>query len=186
MARLAFDPRGGRFDILFELPGSASTRKTPLRFSGVAGESDEVVTLVRALARGDVLRAGDVVVERRQKHEVADALRDIDAAIGLAVRQSMRPGQVLKRADVGKPDLVQRNEPILILFDAPGLSLTVRGKALDSGGEGDTVNVINVHSKRNLQGIVSGPGRVKVFSMTPRATTDPAQISSVTGATTRP
>jgi flagellar basal body P-ring formation protein FlgA len=186
VSRLAFDPRSGRFDILFELPGSAATRKAPLRFSGTAGESYEAATLVRAVARGEILRAGDLVIERRQKHEITDAVRDTETVIGFAARQPLRAGQVLKRADIGKPELVQRNETILIEFDSPGISLTLRGKALDSGGEGDTVNVINLQSKRNLQGIVSGPGRVKVVSMTPRVTTDPAQMSTVTGAAPRP
>jgi flagellar basal body P-ring formation protein FlgA len=187
VSRLSFEPRSGRFDILFELPGSAAVQREPLRFSGLAAEAYEAVTLARPIARGEVLRAADLIVERRPKNEVTnDALRSPEAAIGLAVRQPLRGGQVLRRADLTKPDLVARNETVLIVLDTPGISLTVRGKSLDAGAEGDTVNVVNIQSKRNLQAVVTGPGQVKVVSMTPRATTDLTQAPAVTGAAAHP
>jgi flagella basal body P-ring formation protein FlgA len=42
--------------------------------------------------------------------------------------------------------------------------LTVRGKALDAGAEGDVINVLNEQSKRTVQGVVVSPGRVMVTS----------------------
>lgn len=187
VSRFSFDPRSGRFDILFDLPGSTAIRRTPLRFTGIAAETYEAATLARPVVRGEVLRAADIIVERRPKHEVVgDAVRQPDRAIGLAARQPLRAGQVLRRADLTKPELVARNEPVLIIFDSPGISLTVRGKAIEAGAEGDTVNVLNIQSKRNLQGIVTGHGQVTVLSMTPRATTNVAQAPSVNGAAARP
>jgi flagella basal body P-ring formation protein FlgA len=43
-----------------------------------------------------------------------------------------------------------------------GIVLTMRGKALEAGANGDTVNVQNVQSKRTIQATVTGPGRVTV------------------------
>ena len=54
---------------------------------------------------------------------------------------------------------------------APGLYLTGRGKALENGTEGDTVNVLNLQSKRTVQGIVIGPGQVSVSIAAPRIVT---------------
>lgn len=59
-----------------------------------------------------------------------------------------------------RPELVRQNEAVTITYEAPGLFLSMRGKALDAGAEGDTVNVLNVQSKRTVQGTVTGPGRV--------------------------
>ena len=55
---------------------------------------------------------------------------------------------------------MQRNETVTLVYQVPGLFLTMRGKALESGAEGDAVSVLNMHSKRTVHGIVSGPGRV--------------------------
>ena len=44
-------------------------------------------------------------------------------------------------------------------------------KALDSGTEGDTVNIVNLQSKRTVQGVVTGPGQVSIVVPGPRLTT---------------
>lgn len=177
VSRMSFEPRSGRFDVVFDIAGNAAASRA-LRFTGTAVETHEAITVTRPITRGDILRESDIVIERRPKSEVAsDVLRDPQAAIGLAARHSLRVGQIVRRADLTKPELVHRNEPVILIFEAPGLNLTLRGKAVDSGTEGDTVNVINLQSKRTLQGIVTGPNRVTVVSMSPRASTNVAAIS---------
>ena len=61
-----------------------------------------------------------------------------------------------------KPAIMQRNDMVTIVYEAPGFTLTLRGQAQDAGALGDTISVLNVKSKRTVQGIVSGPGRVTV------------------------
>jgi flagella basal body P-ring formation protein FlgA len=160
VTRTTFDPRSGRFDVSIELPG---VRKAPMRLTGTAVETAESVTLLRPLARGEILRSSDVIVEKRPKSTVAsDVVADLRQAIGLAARQPLRNGQMLRQADLMKPELVQRNDTVVIVYEVPGIMLTIRGKAIDAGGEGDTINVVNLQSKRTIQGVVSGPGRVTV------------------------
>lgn len=178
VSRLAFDPRSGRFDILFEIGGRENAPRLPMRFTGSLLETEPAAVLLRPVARGDVLREADFAVERRPKREVtSDTVRDSQAAIGMAARHPLKAGQTIRRSDLARPELVQRNEPVIIMFEQPGLVLSLRGKALESGAEGDTVNVVNLQSKRTLQAIVTGPGRVAVVSLTPRATTNVAAMS---------
>jgi flagella basal body P-ring formation protein FlgA len=163
IARLTYEPRTGRFDVAFELPGSAVARRLPLRFTGSLTETFETAVSARALAQGDVLKASDLVIERRPKAEfTAATVTTIEQVLGLAVRNPMRPGQVIRQADVAKLELVQRNEVISIVYEAPGIRLTIRGKALEPGAQGDVINVLNIESKRTIQATVAGPGRVTV------------------------
>ena len=53
-----------------------------------------------------------------------------------------------------KPELVQRNETVTIIYEVPGIVLTMRGKAQEAGAEGDVISVLNVQSKRTVQGTV--------------------------------
>jgi flagella basal body P-ring formation protein FlgA len=53
----------------------------------------------------------------------------------------------------------------------------VRGTATEPGTEGDVINVINTHSKRQIQGVVSGPGQVTVSTGRPRITANLASES---------
>ncbi|MEZ5444162.1 MAG: flagella basal body P-ring formation protein FlgA [Gammaproteobacteria bacterium] len=47
-----------------------------------------------------------------------------------------------------------------LIYETAGIHLTVLGKALDNGTEGDIVNVLNLQSKRTVSGVVVGRGRV--------------------------
>ncbi len=185
VARLSHDPRSGYFDITLELPGSAAARRAPLRFTGTAVETLEAAQLARPLARGEIIQRADIVMERRPKAEVgSDFVSDAGLAVGLSVRRALRPGQVLRQADLMKPELVQRNENVTLIFEAGGILLTSRGKALESGAEGDVVNVLNGQSKRTVQGTVTGSGTVTVSSMTPRIVAN--VVAAETGAALPP
>jgi flagella basal body P-ring formation protein FlgA len=69
-----------------------------------------------------------------------------------------------------RPELVQRNENVTLVFEAPGIMLTSLAKALETGAEGDLISVLNVQSKRTVHGVVTGPNTVTVTTMKPRAT----------------
>ena len=49
-----------------------------------------------------------------------------------------------------------------LIYQAAGLYLTMRGKALEAGTEGDVVNVMNLQSKRTVSGVVIGRGQVSI------------------------
>jgi flagella basal body P-ring formation protein FlgA len=168
IAALNYDSRSGRFEVTLDMPTGASTRGA-LRLAGRAAATAEVVTVARALERGEVIRAADVVVERRPRAEIGrELLRSTDDVVGLAARAQLRPGQLLRGADLMKPEVVQHNETVTLIYELPGIRLTVRGKAVEGGAEGDTISVLNEQSKRTVQGVVAGPGRVVIRTSTPR------------------
>jgi flagella basal body P-ring formation protein FlgA len=169
IARLNYDPRTRRFDVMFEVTGSAVVRRMPMRFVGSVAETMEVVIPLRAFAVNEVFKSGDVMIERRPKSEFAGAVMPtIEEVLGFAAKRQLRPGQAIRAADLMRPELVARNDNVTIMFEAPGMVLTIRGKALEGGGQGDVIHVQNVQSKRTVQATVSGPGRVFVTSHTPR------------------
>jgi flagella basal body P-ring formation protein FlgA len=166
-----FDPRNGRFDITFEIANDVTYTPTKLRFTGTALETVETAVLTRAVERNDILKSSDVVIERRPKIEVGNDAANRNRTVGMQVRKQMRAGQTLKAADLSKPDMVSRDQGVMLIYETPGLYLTGRGKAIDSGTEGDVVNVVNLQSKRTVQGTVTGPGQVSIIVPAPRLTT---------------
>jgi len=171
----ALNPMSGRFEIAFEVPGSAIIRK-PLRFTGSIVETIEVTVTTHQLGAGAILKDSDLAVERRPKAKVAaDALGSTHDAIGFAVRSGVRAGTPLRRTDLMKPQMVHRDDTVTLVYEAPGILLTTRGKALESGAEGDVVNVLNLQSKRSIQGTVTGPNRVNILVST-AAVPNPAKL----------
>jgi flagellar basal body P-ring formation protein FlgA len=167
--RAALDPRSGRFDVVFEVPIGA-TRRTLMRYTGSVIEVTDAVVALRTIGRGEIIRSADLAVERRPKTEISgDVIATASEAIGRAARQGLRSGQPVHRADLVKPDFVKRDETVTLIFQVPGILLTTRGKALEAGGEGDVISVLNAQSNRTIQGVVTGPGRVEIAAANTRA-----------------
>jgi flagella basal body P-ring formation protein FlgA len=174
-----FEPRNNRFDVTLEIASDSGSAPTRLRFTGTAIETVEAAVLARGVERNEVLKSSDVVTERRPKAEVGDDVAVRDRVVGMQARKQLRAGQALKTADLAKPDLVQRDQSVTLTFESPGLYLSVRGKALEGGTEGDVVNVLNLQSKRTISGVVTGRGQVSISVATPRLPAAPETTSSI-------
>jgi flagellar basal body P-ring formation protein FlgA len=163
VVRLAIDPYGSRFSIVLDVPGSALLRRTPLRLTGRVVETAETAVLVRSLQRGDVVRQEDFAIERRPRTEISqDSVNRPEHAIGLAMRRASRAGHLLRQADLMKPELVKRNDTVTLVYEVPGILVTIRGQATEAGAKGDTIGVLNLQSKRTVHGTVTGAGQVTV------------------------
>lgn len=157
-----FDPRSGRFDVVLEIANEASSAPTRLRFTGTAVDTVEAAVLTRGLDRNEIVKASDVVVERRPRAELGREVAGRDQVIGMQARRQLRTGQALRTSDFAKPDLVQRDQAVTIIYQTAGITLTIRGKALENGTDGDVVNVINLQTKRTFSGVVVGRGQILV------------------------
>lgn len=157
-----YDARSGRFDIAFEIGNDNSPTPTKLRLAGTAIETVEVAVLTRDIDRADLLKSSDVALERRPKAEITGEAASRDRTIGMQLRRPMRAGTPIRVADIVKPDFVLRDQSVTVIYQVPGIYLTTRGKALESGAEGDTVSVVNLQTKRTLTGTVTARGQVTV------------------------
>jgi flagella basal body P-ring formation protein FlgA len=171
-----YEPRNGHFDVTFQIAND-NGNPAQLRFTGNAIETVEVGVLTRSVERSDILKSADVVVERRPRAEVGSDAAARVQAVGMQMRRAIRAGQPLRVADLVKPDLVQRDQAVSVIFQTAGLYLTTRGKALDNGTEGDVVSVLNIQSKRTLTGTVTGRGQVTIQVATPQPMQDTASAA---------
>jgi len=181
-AIVRYDNRNGRFDVTFEIGNDNGAAAAKLRFTGTAIETVEATVLARNVERNEILKSSDVMVERRPKAEVGGDAAARDRAVGMQARRQLRAGQAIKTADLAKPDLVQRDQNVVLIYEAPGIYLTMRGKALEGGTEGDVVNVTNLQSKRTLSGTVTGRGQVSISPVSPR----PPQTNDTTSSLSTP
>jgi flagella basal body P-ring formation protein FlgA len=75
---------------------------------------------------------------------------------------------------------------VTLIYESAGLYLTIRGKALEGGTEGDVVNVLNLQSKRTVSGVVIGRGQVSVAVPAPRLSVSDATATVGTAAIAAP
>lgn len=135
---------------------------------GRAIETVPVVMTSRAIARGAVISDADIVTERKPKTEARNAsdLLAVDI-IGKEARRTLREGQPVRSSDLSEPTLVKSGAAVSVVLKSGGMTLTATAQALRDGKMGETIQVMNVQSKRSLQAIVTGQNEVTVNS--PRA-----------------
>jgi flagella basal body P-ring formation protein FlgA len=168
---VAVDQRNNRFEAIIDMPGSMALRRAPVRFTGTLVETVEAVTLARPIQRGETIRESDIVVERMPRAEVqTDAITKVEFVLNQAARRALRSGQTLRAADLMKPQIVSRDDAVTIVFKTKAVTLTLRGKSMGNGAEGETISVLNPQSKRVVQGTITAPGVVTVTEASPVTT----------------
>ena len=156
---LNYDPRSHRVGGLMTL----GERQASLRVSGLVIEMRDVAILNRTVNRGEPVTAAELTIERRPREGAPpDALASAATVGGEVAQRTLSQGAILRTGDTAPPELVARGEAVTIVYESPGISLAMRGQATDAGRMGATVNVINIASKKVLQAVVIGPGRVSV------------------------
>jgi flagella basal body P-ring formation protein FlgA len=155
---LTWSAGGGPFQA--EIAFGDSTRE----ISGTAQDVVQALVLTRDIARDAVLGPEDLSLEQRPRTQVTsvNALNDDIPAIGKSLRRPMRAGQMLNFTDLVEPELVKRAAMVTLVHRKPGMVLTARGQALRSGRRGETISVMNLLSKRMIEGTVTGPDEVTV------------------------
>ncbi|MFN8829889.1 MAG: flagellar basal body P-ring formation chaperone FlgA [Labrys sp. (in: a-proteobacteria)] len=165
VSALRWSPITGRFEATITVADSLLLTRSPVKVTGTATETVEILVYGRPLARGEIVRTADLVVERRSRadmpREGAGAAGDV---VGKSVRRAVRAGQPVITADLTRPEMVTRNQPVMLIYEQPGMVLAIRAVAVESGAEGDVVSVMNPQSRRVVEAVVSGLGRVTVLA----------------------
>ncbi|WP_207477355.1 flagellar basal body P-ring formation chaperone FlgA [Arenibaculum pallidiluteum] len=154
---LRYDPRTGQFQAvvasgerLFDVGGSAEIEV-------------DVPVPTRRLLPGEVIGEGDLAVVPMPVDRLsATTLTDRATLVGQAARRQLSPGRIIMRGSVGAPIVVERNKPVVLVYEDGALHLAAQGRALQDGGVGDTVRVMNAASRGVVTGTVTGPERVAV------------------------
>jgi len=149
------DLRSGRFVIRL-VAGAVAHRLT-----GTADLRMDIPVLARPLGRGEAITAGDLASERKSRRDLpVGIVEDPVRLVGMVARRGLAAGQLLRQSDLAAPELVERNQPVTVSYTAPGINLTLRGRALAGGVLGAVVPVQNLTSKRTIDAVITGAGKV--------------------------
>jgi flagellar basal body P-ring formation protein FlgA len=116
-----------------------------------------------AVRRGELLSADRVRFERRPLNTLPQAaLTRRFNPVGKLAKSGLRSGAVLTPALVAEPPVVLRGKSVRIEVVDDLVQITTAGEALSDGAVGDRVAVRNRRSGARMNGVVVGPGRVRV------------------------
>jgi flagella basal body P-ring formation protein FlgA len=58
-------------------------------------------------------------------------------------------------------EAIRRGEPVTLVYNAPGMALSMRVRALEDGAVGQSVRLLNTASNRTIDAVVTGPGAAR-------------------------
>lgn len=126
-----------------------------------AQRGPQVLTYTHSLNTGDIVQPQDLAWSR-EAVAGADAPRDPDAVIGMAVRRPLREGDAVSLRDISAPVVIKKDDVISVTFAMNGMSLTLQAKALTDASAGQSLSVMNPASKKILQAVATAPGQAVV------------------------
>ncbi|NKC31693.1 flagellar basal body P-ring formation chaperone FlgA [Falsiroseomonas selenitidurans] len=134
------------------------------RIAGRTVVMRDAVLATRALRNGETLEEADLESHRmpvdRAPAGAADSLEDL---VGQRLRRSLAAGQPVREADVVAVPLVARDQPVLLVVEEPGLSLSAQAVALEDGFRGRAITVLNLSSNQAVRAEVLDRRRVRAL-----------------------
>jgi len=165
ISNLKIEPSNLSFTATLTVPGSRVFSTAPLMLEGQIVDVIDVALSTRAIAKGDILSANDIRIEKRERKAIAaNNVTKPTLVIGQAAREPLTPGIILTDDLVSKPILVEKAMAVSVNYAVGGLKLTLRGKANEAGTLGDMISVLNPQSKKVIFATVIGPGSVAVLT----------------------
>lgn len=123
------------------------------------GALADSIVATRTIRAQTVLAAEDFTLVAA---EIPGAMTDPALVIGQEARVTMYAGRPILAANLGAAALVERNQTVSLVFRSSGLSILTEGRALDRGGVGDVIKVMNLASRTTVTGTVAADGSVMV------------------------
>lgn len=161
---LRFDQTKNRFEAVLVAP----SKDNPVVRENVAGMVQrmvEIPVLRQTIKNGMIIEDRDVdTLAIRAEFVKHDMILDKDELIGKTARRMIKPGEAITELEVERPQVVERGDFVTMVFSDGPLSLTAKGKALQSGAEGQMIRVVNESSNRTLEALVTGHREVSVNS----------------------
>ncbi|GEM_PF-1533080 len=124
---------------------------------------ESVVVALRNLAWHEVIGEGDVALMEREIDPLYPAAKSLSQVIGKRLKKPIRKGDVVITSYLESPPVVKRGSAVVIVAQVGGVSVKAQGKACESGGIGDKIEVLNISTGRRIKALVLGPGMVQAI-----------------------
>lgn len=134
-----------------------------MRVAGRAIATVQAVVSTRRLAIGDVVKPDDVrLMQLRAERVRPGTAQRLEDVVGMQLRRPIGTELPFMTADLMLPQVIAKNEVVLMVVEGPGISLTTQGRALEAASRGGRLSVMNLSSRNIVEAEAIGPGRVQV------------------------
>jgi flagella basal body P-ring formation protein FlgA len=149
----------------FELVLEQKSPSESLPLKAKIARLPRVVVAARNIARGESIRAGDVILCRPEPGAAGGAkFHSLDEVVGLEAAQTIAAGTVLQRSLVRAPIMVRRGELIVVYSRAAGIRIRTTARAKEDAALGELVALESLTDRKTFTARVCGPQEAEVYA----------------------
>lgn len=122
-----------------------------------------VLVASQQIQKGSILTASDMTLKQTDVARLHHGFfESSDAGIGKKLTRRILVGAVITPGMLRSPRLISRGQQVSIVAQSGRMKVRMEGKALANGAAGERIKVLNVKSRKKLEGIVTPSGEVKI------------------------
>jgi flagella basal body P-ring formation protein FlgA len=123
-----------------------------------------VVVPTRAIPRGHIIRPTDVRLQPRQQNpRLGTAATRLEDVIGKETTRALAADRPIDQRAVQSPILVRRGEAVTVIVRVANVRVVTSGRAMESGSQGELIEVQALNSRERYLAQVSGVQEVAVY-----------------------
>ena len=151
----------GQRRIIVAIDAAPSARPSHAARRGRRSHAAQTLVYARNVSVGEILEASDL---EWSDEAVAgpDAPNQPEAVIGKAARMPLRAGAAVAAHELIAAKVIRRDQMISVDYEADGVSLSLSAKAMGDAAVGDTVQAMNLSSKKLIEAVATAPGHAAV------------------------
>jgi flagella basal body P-ring formation protein FlgA len=123
-----------------------------------------VVTTVRKIERGALIRTADLEIREHEGHPPSTALTTLAEAAGMEARHSIPEGSLVLKSQLSAPLQVERGETVTVFARTAGITVRTYAVARQDGARGELVQVQTLDGKDRFMARVSGRRELEVLA----------------------
>lgn len=159
---LSYDEKSARIVGTVRLTGPDFS-PVDTKIKGFVRHVVDTPVLTRRILRGEILRDSDITyVDIPENRLAANVAMDISDLLGKEAKRMLRQGKPVRLLDLQTPRLIRKGSLVTMLVKTPMMTLRTIGQALENGGKGDVIRIVNTRSRKTVTGVVAGRNAIHV------------------------
>lgn len=126
-------------------------------------QPETVLVPTRPIARGERIAPSDLRAVVRDGAR-GDFVRRLDEVTGRAAKRALAPGRPFTYGDLKAQTLITRGSNVQVRVRHGGLVVSLKAQAMQSGGVGEQIRLLNPASRKMLVATVVGKDVAEVFN----------------------
>lgn len=156
--------RKDRFSVTLQVPsGGDVPQKINLR--GGIEQVRDIPVFNRTVMPGETIQQSDLAWIKYPTNRLnGRAILSSTELVGMTVRRPARTDKPITSSDIVAPVAVAKGDAVTMFVRTQAMVLTAAGRALENGGVGDTIRILNPKSRQTVDAKIIRTGQVEVLS----------------------